>query len=195
MSSKTSVYCWFECTVYTKTHQVPDCGMSEGTEYNHTTNITMTLQTFTLFVDPEAVAKDAFSQAWRGKAVFAHPPWCLIARTLQKVKLEGATLVLITPLWKAQPWFPLILEMLIDLPLLLPVGKDTLHSSPNCDCPLTTNNQLQLVAWRVSADSSKQEKFWAKQLSLFSRGERKQTLIIGRSGRSGAGTEVSVPFL
>ena len=44
------------------------------------------------------LATDAFSQAWRGKAVFAHPPWCLIARTLQKVKLEGATLVLITPL-------------------------------------------------------------------------------------------------
>ena len=58
-----------------------------------------------------------------------HPPRCLITRTLQKVKLEGATLVLITPLWKAQPWFPLILEMLIDLLLLLPVGKDTLHPS------------------------------------------------------------------
>ena len=84
--------------------------------------------------------------------------------------------------------------MLIDLPLKLPVGKDTLHPSPNCDCPLTTNNQLQLVAWRVSADSSKQERFRAKQLSLScARGERKQTLIItlpGRSGRSGAGTEV-----
>ena len=146
--------------------------------------------------DPEAVATDAFSQAWRGKAAFAHPPWCLIARTLQKVKLEGATLVLITPLWKAQPWFPLILEMLIDLPLLLPVGKDTLHPSPNCDCPLTTNNQLQLVAWRVSADSSKQENFRAKQLSLScARGERKRTLIITLRGRSGAGTEVSVPFL
>ena len=73
------------------------------------------------------------------------------------------------------------------------------HTSSISQLRLTTNNQLQLVAWRVSADSSKQEKFRAKQLSLScARGERKQTLIItlpGRSGRSGAGTEVSVPFL
>ena len=45
-------------------------------------------------------------------------------------------------------------------------GQETLLPSQNCDCPLSVNNHLQLVAWKVSADSSKQNEFRTKQSSL-----------------------------
>ena len=66
--------------------------------------------------DPEAVAMDAFMQRWTGVKAFTHPPWCLVSRVLQKVTLERATLVLITPLWRTQPWFPVTISMLTDHP-------------------------------------------------------------------------------
>ena len=55
--------------------------------------------------DPEAEATDAFMQDWSVCRGFANPPWCLIPRCLTKVKMQAARLVLITPLWKTQPWY------------------------------------------------------------------------------------------
>jgi len=37
-----------------------------------------------------------------------------------KAQVEGATVVLVTPLWETQPWFPVVMSMLVDLPILLP---------------------------------------------------------------------------
>ena len=148
--------------------------------------------------DPGAVATDAFRQSWKEVGLFAHPPWCLIARVLQKVRLEEATLVVVTPLWRAQPWFPVIVSMLVDLPLILPVGPGTLIPSPNCDCPVGIHNQLQLVAWRVSGKSSERETFQRRQsTSFFRHGERRQMLTItlpGGSGKNGVGRDICVPF-
>lgn len=35
-------------------------------------------------------------------------------------------LILITPVWPAQPWYPLVLQLCVDLPLLLPISADLL---------------------------------------------------------------------
>ena len=64
--------------------------------------------------DPEAEATDAFMQDWTTCQGFANPPWCLIHRCLTKVKKQAARIVLITPLWKTQSWFPIVLELLED---------------------------------------------------------------------------------
>ena len=71
--------------------------------------------------------------------------WCLIVRVLTKIQLEKTVLVVITPLWRSQPWFPVILDMLVHYLLLMPVGVSVIELSPNCDCPLGLHNQLQLV--------------------------------------------------
>ena len=52
-------------------------------------------QFFSWRPDPEAEATDAFSQDWSNFLGFAHPPWCLISRLLNKVRSEEASLVLI----------------------------------------------------------------------------------------------------
>ena len=82
--------------------------------------------------DPEAEATDAFMQDWFHLRGFVNPPWCLINHCLSKVKAEGARVVLVTPLWTAQPWFPIVLELLEDYPrqlvnqldlVVLPMGQ------------------------------------------------------------------------
>lgn len=148
--------------------------------------------------DPEAWATDAFTQHWAALRAFAHPPWCLISRVLMKTQMEGATIVLITPFWKAQPWFPVLLSMIIEYPILLPNIPDLLTPSPNCDCPVK-DSQPPLVAWRVSGNTLLQERFRQQLPSLSSHlGETRPMLTItlpGRNGRSGAESRVYLPLL
>ena len=45
-------------------------------------------------------------------------PFGLIGRILAKVQREKATLLLVTPVWKTQAWFPKLLKMSIQNPIL-----------------------------------------------------------------------------
>ena len=94
--------------------------------------------------DPEAKVTDAFSQPWSHLLGFAHPPWCLVSRVLHKAWMETATLVVISPVWRAQAW------MVVDLPILVPKIKmdDLVTPSPNCSCPPQIATP-RLVAWMV----------------------------------------------
>ena len=74
--------------------------------------------------DPQAIATDAFNQDWAQTRGFANPPWCLIARCLSQINRQKARVVMITPLWASQPWYPTILGMLEDYPRILPARED-----------------------------------------------------------------------
>ena len=43
-----------------------------------------------------------------------------------KTQIEGATIVLIAPVWRLQPWFPVLLSIIIDYP-----NTSTAHSRPS----------------------------------------------------------------
>ena len=116
---------------------------------------------------------------------FAHPPWCLIMRVLHKAQMERATLVVIAQLWKTQAWFPVIMEMLMDHPIILPDQGDVVTPSPNCGCPvqlaipctidrveglrrpfqekytLGKASELILASWRQKTNSN-YKSFWRK---------------------------------
>ena len=51
---------------------------------------------------------------------YAFPPFALIGRCLRKIHQEGCSVILVAPVWVTQPWYPMLLELLVDLPLLLP---------------------------------------------------------------------------
>ena len=70
--------------------------------------------------DLGAMAIDAFSVKWNAINAYAFPPFCLIGRCLAKVRKDQADLLIITPVWPAQPWYPILLGMLIEPPILLP---------------------------------------------------------------------------
>ena len=64
---------------------------------------------------------DAFSVVWSDLKPYLSPPFSLLGKVLQKLKVEEVPrAVVITPDWPTAHWFPLLLELVIDRPLLLP---------------------------------------------------------------------------
>ena len=147
--------------------------------------------------DPEAEATDAFTQNWAAFRGFANPPWCLIHRCLSKLKKQTARMVLITPLWKTQPWYPLLLELLEDLPRRIPPQPD-LVVMPQGQEFLMQQGVPQLVAWPVSGNPIHHEDFLRKlQTSCLHHGETKLTPIMTphfQSGLAGVSRGVEIPF-
>ena len=75
--------------------------------------------------DPFAMAVDALMTPWTNLQGYAFPPFCLLGRCLQKIASEQATIVLIAPVWVHQPWYPAVLDALVEIPVLLRVHDTT----------------------------------------------------------------------
>ncbi|KZS06472.1 Uncharacterized protein APZ42_030056 [Daphnia magna] len=69
---------------------------------------------------PAAHAIDAFSLDWHHLQAYAFPPFSLIRRGLGKIRKDQAELTLVAPYWPTQPWFPSLLELACERPLLIP---------------------------------------------------------------------------
>ena len=108
--------------------------------------------------DPKAEAIDAFLQNWVQVKGFANPPWCLIPRCLSQIKQQQAEVLLITPLWPSQPWFPVLLRMLQDYPRQLPPHQDLILTPSNQEF-LMQREIPTLVAWPTSGNPSLHEEF------------------------------------
>ena len=113
--------------------------------------------------DPGSVATDAMSQDWSQGKCYAFPPFSLIGRCLAKVQREKVPeLVLIVPLWPTQPWFPVLLSVMIREPVQLP-NSATLLLNPNKEPhPLVIQQSLKLAAWLVSGLPCKVREFHKK---------------------------------
>ncbi|MES9883340.1 MAG: reverse transcriptase domain-containing protein [Sedimenticola sp.] len=113
-------------------------------------------------LDPAAWAVDAMSLSWNHLDGYAFPPFIMVPQVLAKVRQDGARLTLVAPCWPTRQWFSLLLELLTELPVLLPVfprllsqhGGQTLHSNVS---------MLNLHAWRLSGIPSERRAF---QLTL-----------------------------
>ena len=109
--------------------------------------------------DPLAVHTDAFTLNWATFKGYAFPPFALIGRCLQQVKSQRVEhLVLVAPVWPAQTWYPLLLELCVDFPLLLPMQPNLLTQQGR-NHPL---HQLQLAGWLLSTVVYKRKEFLNK---------------------------------
>ena len=52
-------------------------------------------------------------QDWSQVRGYANPPWCLVGKVLAQVQSQQAHIVLVAPVWKTQPWYPMLLSMLV----------------------------------------------------------------------------------
>ena len=82
---------------------------------------------FSWIPDPQAMETDVFSIPWKFKLCCLFLPLPLIQKCIQKIKQDQTDALLKMPVWKSQPWYPLLLEMLIDLPALLTLHAKLLH--------------------------------------------------------------------
>ena len=121
--------------------------------------------------DPDALATNAFSLNWSEFCSYIFPPFCLISRIIQKLLHDQGEAIVIVPLWQTQPWYPRLLEMLIDFPVLL-LNANSLLSLPFSDRshPL---HHLKLLACHLSGVTCKAE--------VFRRNLQKSFFIPGKS--------------
>jgi hypothetical protein len=109
--------------------------------------------------DPESKAVDALSQVWPKKGAYAFPPFPLINQTLQRVRDQGLSLLLIAPDWAQQTWYPLLLQLLVDYPRTLPGLPHLLLNPRGQQHPLIHNQSLHLTAWPISGQKQEQIEF------------------------------------
>ena len=148
--------------------------------------------------DPLAEAVDAFKQTWTGFTGYANPPWGLIGRCVQYILQQGATIVLITPLWPGQPWYPTLFPLLLDNPRLLPLSPDLLMSPQGLRFPFPKGAN-QLVAWYISGNRIKVQESQTRLLpSCSPHGEAQQqktTILPGEYGSNGAFSRAPIQLL
>jgi len=148
--------------------------------------------------DPGAVGTDAFQLPWDKYSGYAFPPFCLIGRCLRKVREERASLVLVAPVWKSQPWYPALLELLVDFPLMLPSDPLLLTDPFGQPHPLMTAGQLQLAAWKLSGSDNKQLEFQEKLHNSWHPGGAKELIphirVLGNDGIAGVLNSKLIPF-
>lgn len=156
------------------------------------------LPTFcTRFHHPQAWAVDALSQDWSSTTGYAFPPWNLIYRVLVKLRDSQASLILIAPFWPRQPWFPLLLRLLVDNPYPFPARNNLLTQLHGRVAHLDIKSP-RLTAWPISGRISEQKAFQRKLLTLPHTPEESplymfMTLEQGNS-ETGPWTIVSIPW-
>lgn len=67
--------------------------------------------------DPGSIAIDAFSLSWTDLNFYAFLPFPLILKVIKKLIFDRAEGIIIVPLWKNQPWYPLFIECLTEPPI------------------------------------------------------------------------------
>ena len=83
---------------------------------------------FSLMFDPQSAGTDAMLHSWDGLQAYAFPPFGLPPPVLAKVRhSRGLELTLVAPFWPQHPWFPDLLELLLEIPFFLPRRRDLLR--------------------------------------------------------------------
>ena len=100
---------------------------------------------FSPMVDPQSAGTDALLQSWASLQAYAFPPFSLIPRVLTK------ELTLVAPFWAQHPWFPDLLELLVEVPFYLLRRRDRLKQ-PHFHNYHQNLPVLQLTVYRLLSD-------------------------------------------
>ena len=77
---------------------------------------------FSPMVDPQSAGMNVMMQSWNNLQAYAFPRFGLMPWVLSKVRLSRSLEVtLVAPFWPLKPWFPGLLELLVEVPFLLPM--------------------------------------------------------------------------
>ena len=89
-------------------------------------------------LDPYSVTVDAFTISWTNRKLYAHPFFILVGATLSKIIKDKLTGIMIIPEWPTQYWYPIMMNLLIANPAILPQFKTliTLPFNPTARHPL-----------------------------------------------------------
>lgn len=148
--------------------------------------------------DPGAIHTDAFTINWAPLRGYAFPPFNLISKTLEKVTIDQTELVLVAPVWQAQPWWPVLLRLLISQPVLLPSSPTLLTDPTNLNRVHPMYPRLHLAVFHISTNVSKLRAF-QQTLPIYSSQQlvpphTKPTSLVGTVGAAGVLDGKLIPF-
>lgn len=83
--------------------------------------------------------------------------------------------------WTSLLWYPMLLESLIDMPILLTMHPDMLSNPFNERHPLMVHKKLQLAAWKLSGSNTELREFQKKASELIESGWSKGTNVAYQS--------------
>ncbi|XP_062386517.1 uncharacterized protein LOC134075064 [Sardina pilchardus] len=72
---------------------------------------------------------DALAHSWPTGLLYAFPPVELIMPTLERVRQDKLSLILVAPYWPAKPWHAEIISLLAEEPWPLPLRRDLLSQA------------------------------------------------------------------
>ena len=108
---------------------------------------------FSPYHDHNSLGTDTLLQNWNGWQAYAFPHWSLLPGVLEKLRsTSGVLLTIIAPYWPQRPWFPDLLDLVVDGPVALPQSRDLLRQ-PRFHRFHLGVSRLCLHAWRLSCDS------------------------------------------
>mgnify|MGYP007058655218 CR=1 FL=1 len=117
--------------------------------------------------DPGAAVIDAFSLTWHKQLFYAFPPFSLIARCLQKIQTDSAEGFMIVPMWPTQSRYPKLLQMLVDVPRILPSQQTSLQMPEMKQEVHPLAKKLVLIVCRLTCSPTRHRNF-LKRLPLLS---------------------------
>ena len=96
--------------------------------------------------------------SWGPYYFYAFPPFSLITLCLSKDRGRPIFRSASCPLWPTQPWFPVLLQSLVDCPCFLLQPRNLL-TQPHSTTPHPLGKTLKLLACQVSSKASSRETF------------------------------------
>lgn len=118
---------------------------------------------------PQALSIDAFNTSWT-EFSWVNPPFAVLHRTLNKIKCDGTTAIVVFPFWTAAQWINTAIELITDVPLV--VNRTyPIHLLPaafqQANATSANNPTWTTVISRMSGNDSEQ-KAWKSRWSKHS---------------------------
>ncbi len=69
---------------------------------------------------------DALTHDWPNTHLYAFPPIALLPQVIRRIRETKCSLLIVTPLWRTQVWFPEMIQLLSTAPWSIPLRRDLL---------------------------------------------------------------------
>ena len=113
-------------------------------------------------LEPQSLAIDSLSQDWQGRSMYMFPPFPLLNKVIQKLRTtQTGEVILISPWWPSQPWFPH--QLSVDHPRFFPYRRDLLSQHGY----ISSSMLYHLHAWRLSCSTTKLQDFQRSLKTLY----------------------------
>ena len=88
---------------------------------------TVELPPSSVHVSSSGAKSPALSQDWQGRSMYMFPPFPLLNKVIQKLRsTQVAEVILVAPWWPSHSWFPHLLRLFVEHPLVFPYRRDLL---------------------------------------------------------------------